>query len=90
MVAGDHGPAVGQLFGVAFAGVDHGLDGEDHAFLQPQPLPALAVLILIASLGGQEFKLVEVLGNMVVLAAICVVVFKVGLGMNISIIAGVW
>lgn len=53
-------------------------------------LPALAVLILIASLGGQEFKLTEVLGNMVVLAAICVVVFKVGLGMNISIIAGVW
>lgn len=53
-------------------------------------LPALVVLILIASLGGQEFKLTEVLGNMVVLAVICVLVFKVGLGMNISIIAGVW
>jgi hypothetical protein len=53
-------------------------------------LPALAVLILIASLGGEEFKLTEVLGNMVVLAVLCVVVFKIGLGMNISIIRGVW
>jgi hypothetical protein len=53
-------------------------------------LPALVVLILIASLGGEEFKLTEVLGNMVVLAALCVGVFKIGLGMNISIIRGVW
>ena len=53
-------------------------------------LPALVVLILIASLANDEFKLVEVIGNMVVLAALCTVVFKVGLGMNISIIRGVW
>ena len=49
-------------------------------------LPALVVLVLIASLGGEEFKLTEVLGNMVALAVLCVLVFKVGLGMNISII----
>ena len=53
-------------------------------------LPALVALVLIASLGGEEFKLTEVLGNMVVLAMLCVLVFKVGLGMNISIISGVW
>lgn len=53
-------------------------------------LPALVVLVFIASLGGEEFKLTEVLGNMVVLAILCTVVFKVGLGMNISIIRGVW
>ena len=53
-------------------------------------LPALVVLVLISSLGGEEFKLTEVLGNMVVLAILCTVVFKIGLGMNISIIQGVW
>jgi len=53
-------------------------------------LPALVALVLIASLGGDEFKLTEVLGNMVALAVLCVLVFKVGLGMNISIITGVW
>ena len=53
-------------------------------------LPALVVLILIASLANDEFKLIEVIGNMVVLAVLCTVVFKVGLGMNISIIRGVW
>lgn len=53
-------------------------------------LPALVVLVLIASLGGDEFKLTEVIGNMIVLAILCTVVFKVGLGMNISIVRGVW
>jgi len=53
-------------------------------------LPALAVLVFIASLGGEEFKLTEVLGAMAVLAVLCVLVFKIGLGMNISIIRGVW
>jgi hypothetical protein len=53
-------------------------------------LPALVVLVLIASLGGEEFKLTEVIGNMVVLAILCTLVFKVGLGMNISIVRGVW
>ena len=53
-------------------------------------LPALIVLILISSLGGEEFKITEVIGNMVVLAILCTLVFKVCLGMNISIIRGVW
>lgn len=53
-------------------------------------LPALIVLVFITSLAGEEFKLTEVIGNMVVLAILCTVVFKVGLGMNISIIRGVW
>lgn len=53
-------------------------------------LPALVVLVLIASAGGEEFKLTEVIGNMVVLAIMCTLVFKVGLGMNISIVRGVW
>jgi hypothetical protein len=53
-------------------------------------IPALIVLILIASLGGEEFKITEVLLNMVVLALLCIVVFKFGLQMNISVIRGVW
>jgi len=52
--------------------------------------PALVALILIASAGGEEFKLTEVLGNIVVLTILCILVFKVGLSMNISIINGVW
>jgi hypothetical protein len=53
-------------------------------------LPALVALVLIASLGGEEFKLIEVISNMVVLAILCTIVFKIGLGMNISVIQGVW
>ena len=53
-------------------------------------LPALVVLMLIASLGGHEFKLKEVIANTVVLAILCTLVFKVGLSMNISIVRGVW
>jgi hypothetical protein len=53
-------------------------------------IPALVALVFIASLGGEEFKLIEVIGNIVVLAILCTLVFKVGLGMNISIINGVW
>ena len=53
-------------------------------------VPALIVLIFIASLGGDEFKLTEVLGNMLVLAVMCTLVFKVGLGMNMYIVRGVW
>jgi len=52
--------------------------------------PALVALILIASAGGEEFKLKEVLGNIAVLTVLCVLVFKVGLSMNISVISGVW
>jgi hypothetical protein len=53
-------------------------------------LPALIVLIAIASFAGSEFKLKEVIANMVVLAIVCTLVFKVGLGMNITILRGVW
>lgn len=52
--------------------------------------PALVALVLIASLGGDEFKLTEVLGNVVVLTILCILVFKVGLSMNIAVINGVW
>ena len=53
-------------------------------------IPALIVLILIASLANEEFKLIEVIGNMVALSVLCTLVFKLGLGMNISILRGVW
>jgi hypothetical protein len=43
-------------------------------------IPALIVLVMIASLAGEEFKLTEVLGNIVVLSILCTLVFKVGLG----------
>jgi hypothetical protein len=53
-------------------------------------IPALIALILISSLGGEEFKLLEVIGNIVVLTILCIIVFKVGLGMNIYVLRGVW
>ena len=53
-------------------------------------IPALVVLIKVASIAGEEFKLTEVLGNIVVLSVLCTLVFKVGLGMNIYILRGVW
>lgn len=53
-------------------------------------IPALVTLVMIASLGGEEFKLKEVLANMLALAILCIVVFKLGLGMNIYILRGVW
>lgn len=52
--------------------------------------PALVCLIFLAALGGQEFKLVETIIACAVLIALCIVIFKLGLGMNISIIRGVW
>jgi hypothetical protein len=52
--------------------------------------PALVALVFIASLGGDEFKLWEVVGNIVVLTILCILVFKVGLSMNIGVINGVW
>jgi len=52
--------------------------------------PALVALVFIASLGSDEFKLWEVAANTVVLTILCVLVFKVGLSMNIAIINGVW
>lgn len=53
-------------------------------------IPALVVLVMISSLAGEEFKLIEVIGNIVVLSILCTVVFKVGLGMNISVVQGIW
>lgn len=53
-------------------------------------IPALIVLVTIASLAGEEFKLAEVIGLIVALAVLCTLVFKVGLGMNIYILRGVW
>ena len=53
-------------------------------------IPALIALVLIASLGGDEFKLTEVIMNMVVLTILCILVFKVGLSMNIYVLRGVW
>lgn len=53
-------------------------------------LPALAVIVFIASLGGEEFKFTEVVGNVIVLSILCTLVFKIGLGMNIYIVRGVW
>ena len=53
-------------------------------------IPSLTVLILIASLAGEEFKLTEVIGNIVVLSVLCTLVFKVGLGMNIAVVQGIW
>jgi hypothetical protein len=53
-------------------------------------IPALIALVIISSLGGEEFKLTEVIGNIVVLSILCVLVFKVGLSMNITVLQGVW
>jgi hypothetical protein len=33
---------------------------------------------------------VEVIGNIVVLTILSIVVFKIGLGMNIAVIEGIW
>jgi hypothetical protein len=52
--------------------------------------PALVCLIFLAALGGEEFKLVETILACVVLTALCIAIFKLGLSMNISIIQGVW
>ena len=52
--------------------------------------PALVALVFIASLGGDEFKLWEVVANTAVLTVLCILVFKVGLSMNIAVINGVW
>jgi hypothetical protein len=52
--------------------------------------PALVCLIFLAALGGEEFKLIETVLACVVLIILCIVIFKLGLGMNISIVHGVW
>ncbi|MBR0843253.1 tripartite tricarboxylate transporter TctB family protein [Bradyrhizobium liaoningense] len=51
--------------------------------------PALVALVLIASWGGGEFNALEVTASIAVLTVLCVVVFKLGLGMNVSIVAGI-
>ena len=42
--AGDDGPAVVEGLGLGAAGVDHGLDGEDVADLEPHPLAGRPVV----------------------------------------------
>jgi hypothetical protein len=49
-------------------------------------IPALIALILLASLGGDEFKIIEVVANIVVLTVLALAVFWVGLRMNIGIL----
>ena len=49
-------------------------------------VPALIAVILIASLGGEEFKVTEVIGNMIALALLSITVFWIGLRMNIGIL----
>jgi hypothetical protein len=49
-------------------------------------IPALIALILLASLGGDEFKIIEVVANIVVLSVLSLLVFWVGLRMNIGIL----
>src|SRR5262245_30895961 len=53
-------------------------------------LPALIALVAISSLANEEFRPLEVAGNMAVLTVLCIIVFKLGLGMNIAIIQGLW
>jgi hypothetical protein len=43
-VLGHDSPAVGQLPGFAFAGVEHGFDGEHHARLEFDPFPGPAIV----------------------------------------------
>jgi len=52
--------------------------------------PALVALVFLAALGGQEFKLIETILACITLIALCTVIFKIGLQMNIYLIAGVW
>lgn len=49
-------------------------------------IPALIALVTIASLGGDEFKIGEVAGNILALTVLCVLVFWIGLRMNIGIL----
>src|SRR4029450_3364928 len=51
-------------------------------------LPAPIGLVFVSSLGGEEFKFTEVVGNIVVLTILCTLVFKIGLGMNIAFVQG--
>jgi hypothetical protein len=44
MVGGDDGPTVAKHTNVLLAGVDHRLNGKDHAFLKRQTLAGLAVV----------------------------------------------
>ena len=52
--------------------------------------PALVALVFLSALGGEEFKIVETILSCVVLTTLCIVLFKLGLQMNIYVIQGVW
>ena len=53
-------------------------------------VPATIALVFLSALGGGEFKLGETAVSSLVLCVICVIIFKLGLSMNISVIRGVW
>ena len=53
-------------------------------------IPAGVVLIVLASLGGHEFRPLEVAILCVVVLALCAVVFKFGLDMPFSLVRGIW
>ncbi len=53
-------------------------------------LPALVALVFLAAMGSAEFKWLETAIMCVVLAAICYLIFKWGLSMNIPMLQGVW
>ncbi len=53
-------------------------------------LPALVPLIGLGSLAGRELGVVDTLAIFVVMAAFCIAVFKIGLGMSFPVFAGAW
>ena len=58
--------------------------------MQGRRAPALVALVFLSALGGEEFKIVETILSCVVLTTLCIVLFKLGLQMNIYVIQGVW
>jgi putative tricarboxylic transport membrane protein len=53
-------------------------------------LPALLALVLLASLARRGAGAVETAATAVVLAILCVGIFKLGLGMTFNVLRGVW
>jgi hypothetical protein len=47
-------------------------------------LPALVALVFLAALGGNEFHVLETVGMCIVLFILCLLIFKCGLSMNIT------
>lgn len=53
-------------------------------------VPAAVVLVLLASIANHDFKILEVAANTLVLCVLCALVFKVGLGMHVPLVRGIW